>query len=286
MPIAEIDGARIRYELGGEGPPAVLTPGGRLGLDDLSAFAGELRPHLRLLEWDRRNTGRSDLWLRDTSEQERWADDLAALLGQLGMAPAWLVGGSAGARVSYLTAVRHPEVVRGIVVWSVSGGPYGSQSLGYDYHVPYVNAALRGGMAAVAETPFFAARIRENAANGEALLATDPRDFVRAVLRWNDDYVPRDDMPAIAVTSDQLRSIACPTLVFEGNDLIHPAAPARAMHELVDGSVLAPSPWTAEEFMDRYVGKVAEPVMALYSRLTPTVLSFVAEAETRVGAPG
>ena len=42
-------------------------------------------------------------------------------------APAWLLGGSAGARVSYLTAVRHPDVVRGLVLWSVSGGGYGAK---------------------------------------------------------------------------------------------------------------------------------------------------------------
>ena len=71
MAMAEVEGARIRYELHGSGPPAVVTPGGRSGLDDIALLRGELEPHLRLLDWDRRNTGRSDLYLGRPSEQRR-----------------------------------------------------------------------------------------------------------------------------------------------------------------------------------------------------------------------
>jgi len=46
----------------------------------------------------------------------------------------------AGCRVSVLAAIRHPQVVRGLALWSVSGGAYGSQVLGYQYHVPYIQA--------------------------------------------------------------------------------------------------------------------------------------------------
>jgi pimeloyl-ACP methyl ester carboxylesterase len=158
VPTAEVAGGRIRYELGGDGPAAVLTAGGRLAFADVGVLAEQLRPVLRLLEWDRRNTGASDLYLEKASEQKRWADDLAGLIRQLGLAPAWLLGGSAGARVSYLTAVHHPDVVRGLVLWSISGGAFASQYLGYNYHVPYITAALAGGMSAVAATPFFAHR--------------------------------------------------------------------------------------------------------------------------------
>jgi pimeloyl-ACP methyl ester carboxylesterase len=275
VPRTEIAGGGIRYELAGTGPAAVLTPGGRMAAAEVDALAGCLRPKLTLLDWDRRNTGASDLYLDRVSEQQRWADDLALLLRELDLAPAWLLGGSAGARVSYLTAIRHPEVVRGLVLWSVSGGTYGSQYLGYNYHVPFIQAALAGGMEAVAATPFFAERIAANPVNGDALRAVDPGEFVEIMLQWNDDFVPRSDMPAIAVTAEQLRSIKIPTLIFEGNDLIHPATTARDVHKLIEGSVLAPCAWSGEEFMGRQVGKIPEPVTALYPRLTDTILGFV-----------
>jgi pimeloyl-ACP methyl ester carboxylesterase len=275
MPVAEIDGGHVRYRLSGEGPAAVLTPGGRAGMDDLDGFVATMRGELRLVEWDRRNTGGSDLWLGPASEQARWVDDLAELLTRLDLAPAWLLGGSAGARVAYLTALRHPELVRGLVLWSVSGGPYGSQVLGYDYHVPYINAARRAGMAAVAATPHFAARIAANHDNEAALLGADPLGFAATLQRWNEEYFFRPDTPAIGITEDEARTIAVPTLLFEGNDDIHPAPPAQALHRLIPGSRLEPCAWTRDEFMDRLSGRIARPVFDLYPRLTPTILEFV-----------
>jgi pimeloyl-ACP methyl ester carboxylesterase len=275
VPNAEIAGRRICYELAGDGPVAVLTAGGRLAAADVAALAAGLSPRLRLLEWDRPNTGSSDLYLDRASEQMRWADDLAELLRLLDLAPAWLLGGSAGARVSYLTAVRHPDVVRGLVLWSVSGGAYASQFLGFNYHVPFITAALAGQMAAVAATPFFAERIAANPANADILQAMDPAEFVEVMLGWNEDFVPRPDTPAIAITADQLGAIRVPALIFEGNDLIHPASAAIDVHQLIAGSVLAPSAWSGAEFTARQVGAIPEPVMALYPRLGETILQFI-----------
>ncbi|MBW8826022.1 MAG: alpha/beta hydrolase [Acidobacteria bacterium] len=270
---------RIRYRLSGDGPPAVLTPGGRLGMDDLAAMAAALRPHFRLLEWDRRNTGQSDLWFGEGSEQRRWADDLAALLDHVKLAPAWLLGGSAGSRVSYITAARHPVQVRGLVVWSVSGGPYASQNLGHDYHRPFIDAAIRGGMAGVAATPFFAARLAVNPDAESHLLATEPELFIAAMRRWNEDFFAQPGASLPSASDAELRSIRCPTLIFEGNDDFHPAAAAEALHRLVPGAVLAPLPWTGEEFMFRQLGRVEGTIFDLYPQLLPAILEYVDAVE-------
>ena len=56
---------------------------------------------------DRRNCGRSDVLIGgDLSEQHIWAEEMAALLEQLGAAPAYAMGGSAGSRTSLTLAVR------------------------------------------------------------------------------------------------------------------------------------------------------------------------------------
>lgn len=270
------DGCILHYEIAGDGAPVALTPGGRERKEALAPLVAELAKGCRVLTWDRRNTGASDLWFGgEGSEQEIWADDLAELLRGIGFAPAVLAGGSAGCRVALLAAVRHPGLARALVLWSASGGPYGSQVLGYNYHVPYILAAQRGGMAAVAETPFFAERIRANPANAERLLALDAEAFVCVMKRWNAFFQHREDTPLVGLTEADLRALSVPTLVFEGNDDIHPPEVAEAIARLVPGAVFAPSPWTREAWMDRFTGRAAGTVFDLYPQLAPGILAFL-----------
>jgi pimeloyl-ACP methyl ester carboxylesterase len=274
-----LDGCEIHYELLGAGPPIALTPGGRLGGDAVRTTAERLAERHLVVLWDRRNTGASHVWFGSEPEQLVWADDLAALLRHLELAPAYLAGASAGGRVSYLTAIRHPDVTAGLVLWSVSGGPYASQNLCYQYHTPFINEAIRGGMQAVADIEFYRERIKANPANRELLLATSPEQFVAALRRWNESFYYRPDTPVIAATVAELRTIRCPTLVFEGNDDIHPPEAAVALHQLVAGSHLRPVPWTRDEWMHRYVGRIQGDISELYLRLVPTIGEFVSSAE-------
>jgi pimeloyl-ACP methyl ester carboxylesterase len=273
------DGCEIHYRLLGKGPVLALTPGGRMGGDAVDATAERLAERHLVVSWDRRNTGASHVWFGSEPEQIVWADDLAALLRHLELAPAYLAGASAGARVSYLAALRHIDVTAGLVLWSVSGGPYGSQNLGYQYHTPFINEAVRAGMQGVADTDFFRERIAANPANRDRLLSTRPEEFIAALRGWNESFYPRPDTPVIAATSDELRTIQCPTLIFEGNDDIHPPEAARALHQLIGDSQLAPLPWTRDEWMHRYVGRIAGSVTDLYPRLVPAISEFVAGVE-------
>ena len=285
MPTFTVDGFAIQYGMMGQGTPIALTPGGRNAKEALLPLAEKLASHCRVLLWDRRNTGASDVFIGgDGSEQETWADDLTRLLTHVGLAPAYLGGGSAGCRVSVLTALRHPEVVKGLALWSASGGPYGSQVLGYDYHVPYIRAAQSGGMAAVAETPFFAERIQANPANRQRLMALDPQEFVAVMRRWNTFFYYREETPIIGATEEQLRRITVPTLIVQGNDDIHPVEASAALHRSISGSQLLPSAWTREDFMGLYTGRIQGSVMQLYSRLAEPILDFLAKAESRVAA--
>jgi pimeloyl-ACP methyl ester carboxylesterase len=270
------DGCELRYEITGRGRPVAITPGGREGGAALAPLIAELSTECRVLSWDRRNAGASDVFFGgDGSEQEIWADDLAELLRATEFGPAVLAGGSAGCRVALLAATRHPAIVSALVLWSASGGWYGSQVLGFNYHTPYIMAAQRGGMAAVAETPFFADRIRANPANGERLLGLDPNAFVATMKRWNLFFQHRTDTPLVGLTEDELRGIAVPTLVFEGNDDIHPPEVAEAIARLIPGARFAPSPWPREAWMDRFTGRIPGMVFDLYPRLAPDILGFL-----------
>ena len=272
------DGCTLHYQITGEGPAMALTPGGRERKEALAPLVAELAKQCRVLTWDRRNTGRSDLWFEGDSEQARWADDLAELLSGLGLGPAWLAGGSAGCRVSLLTAVRHPHVARGLALWSASGGAYGCQFLGFQYHVPYIMAAQRGGMAAVAETPFFAERLAANPAARAYLLSLDPEQFIDTLKRWNQVFHHRPDTQVAGLTEAELRAIRLPTLVFDGCDDIHPPEVARALAALIPNAAFAASPWTREAWMDRFTGRVPGSVFDLYPQLAAGILGFVGAA--------
>jgi pimeloyl-ACP methyl ester carboxylesterase len=282
MPELLIEGRSLRYSLDGQGVPVVLTPGGRLGMEALASTADLLGRSCRLLQWDRCNTGASQVWIDEPSEQLRWADDLVELLRYLDLGPAYLVGGSAGARVGYLCAIRHPEAVRGLVLWSVSAGPYSSQLLGYLYHTPYIEAAIRGGMSAVLDTPHYRALVAANPANRERLLGIDPERFIAVLRRWNESFFARQEWPVIGASAEDLLAVGCPTLVFEGNDDFHPPEGAQAIHQLVPGAELASCAWTRDEWMWRSVGRVPGSVVDLYPRMVPAIVDFVERTEAQL----
>lgn len=50
MSTLAIDGCTLHYELHGAGPTVVLTPGGRIGMRTLHAFAAELARDFQVLE--------------------------------------------------------------------------------------------------------------------------------------------------------------------------------------------------------------------------------------------
>jgi len=234
---------------------------------------------MQLIEWDRSNTGSSDLYLKAPPEQYRWADDAALLVEHLGLGSAIFIGGSAGARLAYLAAIRHPGVVSGLILWSVSGGGYSSQLLGYQYHTPYIEAAVRGGMAEVAETPHFSELIRANPGNAARLLDMDAGLFIAVMKSWNNVFYPTMATPVIAATVSELRTVTAPTLVFDGNDDFHPAFAAQALHEAIPGSRLLPCAWTRDDWMLRYVGRIPESVVELYPRMSQVIIDYIREIE-------
>jgi pimeloyl-ACP methyl ester carboxylesterase len=249
MPYVNVHGVNLYYEEYGSGPAVILTPGGRVDHNGLRPIAALLSPRCRVILHDRRNCGRSDVVIGgELSEQHLWAEEMASLLKQIGAAPAYAAGGSAGSRTSLALAVRHPEVVKGVFIWEVSGGPRSGELMAPGYYGQYIDAAERGGMAAVAETEFFAQRIRDNPSNRERLLAMDVQEFCAVMRRWSAAFAAPN--PVGDLTEAQLKTITCPVLLFAGNtpDEVHHTSAAEAVHRLVPHSELRPSAWTHEEW--------------------------------------
>ncbi|HET7081223.1 MAG TPA: alpha/beta hydrolase, partial [Chloroflexia bacterium] len=114
---AAVNGLQLYYEIYGAGRPLVLLHGG-LGVTGMFA---QLLPALaatrQVIAVELQAHGHTADIARPLSF-EHMAGDIAALIGHLGLGPADLCGYSLGGGVALQTAIRHPEVVRKLVILS------------------------------------------------------------------------------------------------------------------------------------------------------------------------
>jgi pimeloyl-ACP methyl ester carboxylesterase len=242
MPATEISGCSIAYEVLGraDGTRLVLTPGGRNPMTAMRPIAEALASRFRVLIWDRANMGVSDVQFVGARDLDLWSDQLARLLQRIDFAPAYLCAPSAGSRVSYVTALRYPEVVRGMYLWLVSGGPVGER-LGWNYYGQYAELAEQSGMRAVVESDYWSERIAANPANRGRLLRYDAHEFAGIMRRWQSGI--RVDDPVFGATADDLRRIRVRTgiLVPPDSDTGHPRASSELIAQLMPNAELVHS---------------------------------------------
>ncbi len=241
MPQLQIRGAQINYEiLGDKGPWVALSPGGRRPLEGVKHLAERVAAQgFRVLIHDRRNCGASDVVLEGTeSEYEIWAEDLYAMLQHFNATPAFVGGGSSGCRMSLLLALRHPEAVKGLLLWRVTGGEFAAKRLANQYYFQFIEAAKNGGMAAVCGTEHFAERIQQRPANRDVIMNMDVARFTASFNQWADGFLQDAGKPVIGATTAQLNSIKIPTLVVPGNDKTHDRGVGERAQKLIPGSEL------------------------------------------------
>lgn len=224
MASANVRGVHINYKILGEsGPWVALSPGGRRDLAAVEPLAVQIADRgYRVLIHDRRNCGASDVVFGgEESEYELWADDLYVLLSQLGDLPAFVGGSSSGCRTSLLFALRHPDAVRGLMLWRVTGGRFACERLAREYYSQYIDAARRGGMAEVCEMEHWKERIAARPENRKALMEMDTDRFVAVMSHWREYFVRGADLPVIGATEAELRTIKVPACIIPGNDNTH-----------------------------------------------------------------
>jgi pimeloyl-ACP methyl ester carboxylesterase len=224
MPVATVRGAAIQYQIVGEkGPWVSLSPGGRRAIEGVRSVGQRIaQAGYRVLLHDRRNCGASDVIIDgDESEYDIWADDLNALLTQLGAAPAYVGGASSGCRMAILFALRHPQAGRALLLWRVTGGRIAAEHLAHQYYTDYIEIAQRGGMAAVCESEHFRERIAARPENRARLMAMEPQRFIAVMSHWREYFIAGADQPVIGASEAQLSSIRIPACIVPGNDRIH-----------------------------------------------------------------
>ncbi len=275
----DVNGISIAYEIIGTGSKtAIITPGGRFpketpGVRDLAENLAGLG--YSTVIWDRPNCGESDICFDGETESVLNADMLAGLLKALGLAPALVIGGSAGSRVSLIAARRHPDVVRKLALLWITGDAVGLAGLVGVYCGGLYTAAKIGGMAAVTQNPGLAEPIARNSGNRERVLAQDLDTFCETMQRWGRSFFPEAGSPVPGLSADDFRQLAMPTLVFRSgaSDPHHPRYTSEQVHAAIPGAQLAEPPWGDREWIDRML----DPENGLFlswGKLAPQLAEF------------
>lgn len=114
---ASINGLNMYYEIHGVGKPLVLLHGGFGETGMFGEVLTMLASGRQVIPVDLQGHGRTADIDRPLSF-ERMADDISVLIQQLGFEQADVMGYSLGGGVALQTAIRHPQVVRKLVVVS------------------------------------------------------------------------------------------------------------------------------------------------------------------------
>jgi len=284
--IFEYKGGKVVYEILGEsGDFIVLTPGGRFSKDipGLRPLAQALVDGgYRVVLWDRPNCGKSDVQFYGQSESHMRAETLHALVTELGIGPCIIAGGSGGARDSMLTIMLYPEIATKLVVWNIVGGVYGTFVLGAHYITPNIRPVLTMGMEGLLHLREWKERIAENPDNEARLLALDPDEFVKVMMRWLNAFVSKPGQTIPGVEDEMFGNIKVPTLIIRGgeDDWDHPKRTSLEVSCLIKGSELIDPPWPEDAWeqaaKDNAQGKVKHfNMFDTWVQAAPSILKFL-----------
>ena len=213
---AEVNGLRMYYEVHGEGRPLILLHGAYMTVDAMGSILPGLAESRRVIVPEMQGHGRTaDIDLPIT--YEHMADDVAALLGHLGIEEADVFGFSMGGGVALQLAIRHPGLLRRLVVASAS---YTSEGMQPELHeiIPTITPEMFAG------SPMEAAYQE---------LAPNPEDFPTLV-----EKLKRLDMTPFAWPAEDVRGIEAPTLIVVGDADVIRLEHAVEMFRLLGGGAM------------------------------------------------
>jgi pimeloyl-ACP methyl ester carboxylesterase len=117
---ATVAGTRLRYEIGGDGPPLLLLHGLGGALSNWVELAPLLARHHRVLAADLPGHGRSEP-LPGAPDLDDFAETVRRLAEHEGLLPTAIVGHSAGGLIALRLAAVRPEAVSAIVLAASAG---------------------------------------------------------------------------------------------------------------------------------------------------------------------
>ena len=231
MPTRSINGVNTYYEDSGRGVPLVLLHGFPLDSRMWQGQRAELTSVARVITPDLRGFGKSQPPAPFTMESQ--ADDMHALLQDIGALPCVLAGLSMGGYVTLNYARKYPSDLRGLILVDTRSEADNAQ--GKEARQKMIELVRASGSKAVADQ-------MEPKMLSKDTLEHRPAQ-VRALRQMMENCPPLTIEYALAAmrdrldVTDSLASIKVPTLIIVGDaDSITPPATAQSMQQKIAGS--------------------------------------------------
>jgi len=236
MPHLSIDGLDIHYREAGQGFPVVLIHGYTGNLQNWVLQVRALAKKYRTISPDLRGHGRSvKPTRREDYSLELLAADVYGLLTALAVPECYLVGHSMGGMVAQEFVLRHPEMVRALVLVDTAADL--PQDIPWEERMRLMELARSAGMEAVFE------EVAQTPPLGSQLVEENPQ----LIDIWREQFLMTslegylycgEAIGRRRLLLEELAQIRVPTLIICG-ELDEPfLAPSQRMHQTIPGSEL------------------------------------------------
>jgi pimeloyl-ACP methyl ester carboxylesterase len=192
---AEVNGLKMYYEIHGTGSPLVMLHGAFMTIGAMGALVSALAEARRVVAVELQGHGHTADIDRPLC-YEQIADDVAALLRHLGIEQADVFGYSMGGGAALQLAMRHPELVRKLVVASASSTSDG------------VHPEVWEGIEQITPELFAGTPWKEEYDR----VAPNPEAFPTLV-----EKMKQLDSQPFTWPPDEIRAIAAPTMIIVGD---------------------------------------------------------------------
>ena len=235
--------------------PLIITPGGNGDTEGFGGFARNVAagaPELKVIIYDRRNLGQSEVSFGSEPQMVEEGEDLHVLIKRLGTAPAALFGMSSGGRSNMIVASRYPEDIAALIIAPLTGGPYAAARLSEDYFFKYlpdkklatrehIDGLPLTSMQAVAKTELWSAYLERNTAEKrKRFFEADIADFLNAMKTSGEHLQATRFQTALGMQDEDLAKLNVPaTLILHHDqytDNLHPVTNTRAATTLISNS--------------------------------------------------
>ena len=243
MPVVNVNGVNLNYEVAGQGPVLVFLHGMTGSTQDWANQIPVLSPNHKVIALDMRGHGKSAAPKTEADYSiSIFAEDVLGLLNLLGINKCCLVGHSIGGFIALQFALTHQDRLAGLVLVDTSSGQFGKeQNSSHQLSRKLIELASSKGVEAafdydVSHNPMRIARFKNHPELREVARQKVLRTSVEGYI-----YGPTA-FPKWQPVTSRLSEITIPTLIYCGEEDVTFAGAVKVLETGIVGSELVTVP--------------------------------------------